>query len=735
MNKNFKWRVLLIVGITVIALGFLYPPTRTDWSKFPRTNQVNLGLDLQGGMHVVLRADVEKLPKDAQKDAIERVREIVANRVDEFGVKETSITRQGENHIVVQLPGVTDRQRTIDILKRTAHLEFKLVASDSDLINKALSGDVPPGYEVKVSQGRGEERLVLQSDTQVTGDKLVDAKVDFDQFGKPVVSFELSSQGAKQFSELTQRSIGRRLAIVLDDKIHSAPVIQTQIPDGRGQITGNFTFEEASDLAIVLRAGALPVPVIVEEERIVGPSLGQDSIDQGMRAIWLGGIAVLIFMASYYWICGMIADIALFLNILIIFASLPLLHASLTLPGLAGIVLTIGMAVDANVLIYERMREEKALGKTARTLISSAYHKAFLPIFDSNLTTIIAAVLLFIFGTGPIKGFAITLTVGLVVSLFTSLFVTRTIFDFLSRGKKEVNLAMMKLIGVPKTDYVKLRFAAYALSLVVIIVGMGAFISRGDKNYGVDFAGGLLQQIEFKEEMNMNKVRASLEEAGIKDPQIQNFKEKGKFDIIIRTAKDQSHEIEQALTKLVGAENLKVVRVETVGPAVGKLLREKALWAITFAILSICIYVGFRFKSLSYSLGAIVSLVHDVVVALGIYAICGREVNLTIVASLLTLAGYSINDTIVTFDRIRDNLKTMRKETFSQIINISINQTLARTILTSLTTFIVTAILFFFGGSAINDFALIMLVGLVTGSYSTIFIAAPILVEWNKGKR
>jgi preprotein translocase SecF subunit len=235
--------------------------------------------------------------------------------------------------------------------------------------------------------------------------------------------------------------------------------------------------------------------------------------------------------------------------------------------------------------------------------------------------------------------------------------------------------------------------------------------------------------------MNMNKVRASLEEAGIKDPQIQNFKEKGKFDIIIRTAKDQSHEIEQALTKLVGAENLKVVRVETVGPAVGKLLREKALWAITFAILSICIYVGFRFKSLSYSLGAIVSLVHDVVVALGIYAICGREVNLTIVASLLTLAGYSINDTIVTFDRIRDNLKTMRKETFSQIINISINQTLARTILTSLTTFIVTAILFFFGGSAINDFALIMLVGLVTGSYSTIFIAAPILVEWNKGKR
>jgi len=740
MGKNFKWRVLLILAVLVGSIWSLYPPTNTDWSKFPATDKVTLGLDLQGGMHIVLKVDLDQMDEEmfsdpeARRDAVDRVHEVLINRIDEFGVREPSITRQGTDHIVVQLPGVTDRQRAKDILQRTAHLEFKLVADDSDITNEALKGNVAEGYEVANMEYRGiAEQLVLEKHVVMTGDKLVDAKVDFSQMGQPVVSFTLNSEGAKTFAQVTRENVGRQLAIVLDGNVQTAPRIQTPIPDGRGQITGNFTFEQASDTALVLRAGALPVPVTVEEERVVGPALGRDSIVQGTRAILIGGAAVFLFMLAYYLLCGVVANLALLLNFLIIFAVLPMIDASLTLPGLAGIVLTLGMAVDANVLIYERMREEMGLGKSVRAVISGAYHKAFVPILDSNLTTILAAAILFYFGTGPIKGFAVTITIGLVASLFCSLFVTRTIFTFLTRNGREIKLKMLSIIGETKINFVKGRYIAYVLSIVLISVGMFAFFNRGQLNYGVDFAGGTLQQVAFTQKPDVAQVRTKLTELGV-TANIQSFRELEHEEMIFRTVEDETANIAKVLNETVGEGNYDVVRVETVGPTVGRMLREKALYAIIFSVIGICVYVGFRFKSIKFSIAAIVSLAHDVLVAIGIFAICQREFNLPIVAALLTLAGYSINDTIITFDRIRDNLKNLRRESLSSVINLSINQMLSRTILTSGTTLFVVLALFFLGGRVINDFALILLIGIITGVYSSIYVAAPLLVEMNRDK-
>ncbi|MFC1480508.1 protein translocase subunit SecD [Candidatus Omnitrophota bacterium] len=734
MWKKLKWKSVLVVVIAALAIWFSYPPldVRDKEGNVTQEGKLNLGLDLQGGMHLILEVDTSKLSQNEAKDAPQRALEVIRNRIDQFGVLEPVIQLQGNNRLLIQLPGITDRKRAKEIIGRTAHLEFRLVGEDPELLKKVLAGEEVAGYQLKNMKTREgkDEALLIENEVVLTGDMLVDATTEFSQqaFGQPYVSIEFNSKGADIFSDATGRNTGRRLAIVLDGEVYTAPVIRERIPSGRAQITGNFSVQEAKDISLILRAGALPAPVEIIEERSVGPALGKDSVQKGIRAIMIGGLCILIFMAAYYLFAGVIADFALILNILIITGALSYFGATLTLPGIAGLVLTIGMAVDANVLIFERIREESRLGKSLKAAIHAGYDKAFWTILDANVTTLITALILFQFGTGPVRGFATTLSIGILASMFTALVVTRLVLDIITVNRPNMQkLPMMQFFSQPNIQFVKIRKLAYTFSILVIVLGMSLFIHRGNKNYGIDFSGGTLQQFKFTEIVPVDQVRGVLADIGLGESTIQQFGE-GK-EIIVRSFSGKTEEIISSLSEKFGDGSFEVMRVEAVGPAVGADLRRAAIKALIFAMIGICLYISFRFE-FRFAITAIIALMHDVLVALGMIALTGREISLPVIAALLTMIGYSINDTIVLFDRIREDRKFMRKAGQDEIINTSINQTLSRTVLTSVTTLLVVLALFIFGGKVINDFAFVLMVGVLVGTYSSIFIASPLLIDW-----
>ena len=723
MTKNLQWRILIALGVIIFAvLGML-----------PIQEKINLGLDLQGGMRLVLKVDTDKIPEEAREDAPNRALEVIRNRIDQFGVREPLIQRQGKNAIVVQLPGVTDRDRAIELIGRTALLEFKLVTDDEELIARAKDGDIPDGYEIKTVE---KETLLLHKEAVLTGDTLVNAEVSFDQsrFNEPYITLEFNSKGAAVFSELTGKNVGKRLAIVLDGSVHTAPRINEKIPSGRASITGNFTVEEAGDTALVLRAGALPAPIYIEEERTVGALLGRDSIESGIRASLIGVALVLGFMIIYYLFSGIIASIVMLLNFAIVLGALGWLHTTLTLPGIAGMILVIGMAVDANVLIYERIREELLTGKHIRSAISSGYHKAFTAILDSNITTLIAAVLLFRFGTGPIRGFGVTLSIGILASMFTAIFVTRIIFDLVTANKKFTKLPMLQFFKNTKIDFISKRWIAYVASTIILLGGMVIFFAKGERAYGIDFTGGQMQEYRFASPVETEDVRRSLTNIGIKDATIQSMGEGGQ--VLIKTSEDAASKITKEFRDTFSNNPSELLRVEKVGPSIGRHLRKSASLAVLWSLIGILIYVGFRFKNVGFAVAGVIALFHDVLVAMGFLAATGRELNITIVAALMTIAGYSINDTIVIYDRIRENLKLYRKASIKEIINMSVNQTLSRTVLTTLTTLLAVVSIFLFGGEVLRDFSFTLLVGIISGIYSTIYIAAPLVMFWHtKGAR
>ncbi|MBI3616187.1 MAG: protein translocase subunit SecD [Candidatus Omnitrophica bacterium] len=723
MYRRLTPWILTILAVTLLAA----------WNAFPLKERIALGLDLQGGMHLVLKVDTNKLPKEARADAPERALEVIRNRIDQFGVKEPSINRQGEDEIVVQLPGVTERERALEIIGRTAHLEFKLVADDPEHFKQALAGDVPSGFELKDSEGG--EKLLLHSEALLTGATLASAQVQFDQrrFNAPAVGLRFNTDGAKAFAKATSENVGRRLAIVLDGKVQSAPRIQEAIPGGEAVISGRFTPQEAADLALVLRVGALPAPVTIEEERTVGPLLGSDSVRTGLRAVVIGLGLVFLFMMAYYLLAGVIANIALMLNGLLILGGLGMLHSTLTLPGIAGIVLTLGMAVDANVLIYERMREEMKLNRPIRQVIANGYDRAFSAIFDSNFTTLISSFLLFQFGTGPIRGFAVTTTIGLIASMFTAIVVTRVIFEALYRSGWLTRVRMLQLIGQTRIDFLKPRKICYTVTLLLTIGGLILFFKQGERAYGVDFSGGQVQQYHFDRPVSMGKVREALREIDLGEASIQQFGNPN--EILVRTSVDTVKGVQQKFQITFPDNRFQLTRVEHVGPSVGKDLRRRATLAIFWAILSISVYVAYRFREWSFGVAGVVALLHDVLIAVGALALTHRQMSLTLIAALLTIAGYSINDTIVTYDRIRELRRTVRKISFPDLINLAVNQTLGRTILTTGVTLLTVIALFLFGGPVLNDFAFALLVGFTSGAYSTVYIASPLLLAWERKKR
>lgn len=729
MERRLIYKLVFILLVIGACLYF----------TFPLEKRINLGLDLKGGMHLLLKVDTSALTGEAKADACDRALEVIRNRIDQFGVREPTIVKQGEDEIVVQLPGVTDRDRAIDIIGKTAQLEFKLVSIDSEKLREALDGNIPDGFELKRSKEDGEP-LLLEKKASLSGDSLVNAGVRFDQsqFNEPIVTLQFSSEGAQKFADLTAANVGRRLAIVLDGEVQSAPRIKEAIPSGEAVITGRYTVEKAQDMALILRVGALPAPMRIEEERTIGPLLGQDSINSGVKASLIGGLAVFIFMAIYYLLAGVVADIALLLNLLIILGGLGMLpalfnvSATLTLPGIAGLALSLGMAVDANVLINERIREELAAGRNLRIAITNGYAKAFSAIFDSNVTTLFAALWLFIFGTGPIKGFAVTLTIGLVASMFTAIVVTRTIFELLLHfGIIKDRLPMLQFIKQPNLDYIGMRRFFYTLSLIVIITGLVFFFKKGPQAYGIDFAGGQLQEYGFKNPQEPDKIRNICKELGITDASIQQFKDNPKV-VLIRTQEDKSAQLTAKFKEVFKDEDVQVLRIERVGPVAGKHLKGKALQALIWSLIGILVYVAIRFKHWNFGAAGVIAIFHDVLVALGFLAITSRPIDLLSVTAFLTIAGYSINDTIVIYDRVRENLRLNRKLNLREVINLIVNQTMSRTLLTSGVTLLVVISFMIFGGEVLSNFAFTLFVGFISGVYSTIFIASPLVLAWSK---
>jgi len=730
MNKRIFYRLLIILG-TLLVAGYF---------AFPLEKRINLGLDLKGGMYLTLRVDTQHLSEEAKKDAADRAVEVIRNRIDEFGIREPSIQKQGENQILVQLPGISDRQRALDLIGKTALLEFKLVCDDKDKIKEALAGNVSEGFELKTLEETGD-KILLQKETLLTGEAIKNAYVRFDQsrFNEPVVALEFNPEGAKKFAQITADNVGKNLAIILDGKVQSAPLIKEAIPSGEAVITGSFTPEKAADLALVLRVGALPAPIYLEEERTVGPLLGADSINKGVLASIIGLTLVFAFMIIYYLLSGLISVIALLLNLLFTLGGLgimpflfPGVSATLTLPGIAGIILSLGMAVDANVLINERIREELNNANNLKIAIEKGYQKAFSAIFDSNLTTLIAAIFLFQFGTGPIRGFAVTLTIGLLVSMFTAIFVTRTIMEILVQFNLVKHLRMLSLIKQTQIDFVGKGKVFLILSLIVISIGMGSYFAKGKNAYGIDFVGGQIQEYKFSEPVNIDHIRKVIKESKISDISIQQFND-NPYVILIKMPFEQKDLLSYFKEKFP-QQKVDLLRIEKVGPVAGKYLKTKAIKALLWSMVGILLYVAFRFKDFNFALAGVIALFHDVFVALGFSVLTQRSIDLLTVTALLTIAGYSINDTIVIYDRVRENMRIFRKYSLTQLINLSVNQTLSRTLLTTLVTLLVVIALLIWGGEVLNNFAFVLLVGFISGVYSTIFIASPLVIFFSKRK-
>lgn len=758
--------------------------------------------------------DLESAVKAETKATQGVALEVIRSRVDGLGIAEPEIYPMLDNRIVIRLPGVDANKRleAKNSILSVAFLEFRLVHSQSDeWVNELFSsGLTPTGFtiarsgnetyyvrdraalpdskldrtyweELKRFGGKRGADFMLEKDTlrdgstvykptyievrrQLDGSALKDARVDYDQISQPYIGLTFNKAGAERFGKVTEMysprnesDLGRRLAIILDGKLYSSPNLREPIYGGNAQITGSFSAEECARLVNVLRAGALPAPVTIVEERTVDPTLGKDSIDSGVRACIYGGITVFVFMAAYYLLAGVIADISLFMLMVLLpfgmwFSSgiLGLFSAGsgasaglpvMTLPGIAGIVLTIGMAVDANVLIFERIREELRTGKSLAASITAGYSKAFSTIFDSNLTTLLTALILFWQGSGPIRGFAVTLTAGILVSMLMALVFTRLLLDTLAEKTKLATLKMLTIFRNSKFDFLGKRTIAVGLSIAVIIGTWAVFIGKGEKNFGVDFTGGSSISFAFDQKQPAEAVRAALEQAGIKDAAIQYHKELGnaadaKETMEVKVSYENGNAALEAVKTAFASQGYRDISNDTVGPQIGSELKKKGVMSLALAMLGIIIYISFRFE-FAFAAGAIVAVFHDVLITVGIYCLFGRQLSLPIIAALLTIVGYSVNDTIVVFDRIREDIKLLHggKLSYREIANMSVNQTLSRTVLTSLTTLLTVVMLLVFGGGAINDFALALLIGILVGTYSSIFIATPVVLLWHKEKK
>ncbi len=641
----------------------------------------------------------------------------------------------------------------VDSILKEANLVFKF-----GRLEETVDGSFRALYLLPRDMTRGWERNTDQvnEDYFLTGASLTDVRIRMGSAqsltNNPYLIVEFDSQGRDHWEQITGNNVGKRVAIVLDGTVYSAATIRERISGSGTRLSGGFTTEEARDLRLVLKAGSLPAELEIAEEQTIGPSLGQQSINRGMIAGIVATLLIAAFIIFYYGTGGIVAIMALIFDMLIIMGILcfpgPLaqfgikgLNATLTLPGIAGIILTIGMAVDASVLIYERIREEKRSGKGIRAAVKAGYSRAFVTILDANITTLITALVLYKFGTGPIKGFAVTLSIGILASMFCSLVFSRAFIEFLLKNKKRTDLSFGKwsILGKKHFSFVEMRKKTYIISAVVLLIGAGAYFINGGLNLDIDFTGGLETNVVSNTDIGTDDLKNLLTDSGLQDVQIQklmDYKGDGAAAFVIRTSETDKDVVYTALEingcvpmeYEPGDEDLSFIK--QIGPRVGEELKSKALNAIFMAMIFIVLYVWYRFQ-FKWGVAAVVALAHDTLITIGLLALIRLDISLTIIAAILTIVGYSINDTIVVFDRIREDRRLRKGKNLAETVNISINEVLSRTVITSMTTFMAAFILFLISGGVLSQFSMTLMIGIIVGTYSSIFIASPILVDWH----
>ena len=716
------------------------------------SSSIRLGLDLNGGVEFYL----ELLPDEDKKEEIENdfkhyrdvAIEQLRKRLEQMKIFEAELAPSGERHIVLRAPIVTndEKAKLRDMIQMSAKLHFRLVenVSGEELARyKADPNSVPPGTEymeyTAIENGKPQVRGYLVAvRPEMDGKNIDKARAMRDQMGQRSISLTFNTQGAEDFKRVTENNVGRQLAIVLDGKLYCAPNINEPIAGGSASISGNFTDEEAQTVANALQAGNFPFAIKVGAVFDTDPKLGLASVKNG---VWVGVmslIVVTIFMVIYYRLSGLLAVVALGLNMLLILGAMAAFDSTLTLPGIAGIVLTIGMAVDANVLVFERIREELKLGKKARAAVDAGYDRALSSVLDANITTLITAFILMYVGTGAIKGFAITLAIGILSSLFTALFVTRLVYDYFFRFGNVENLSMLQMLKKTDFNFIKnwkyaLAFSGALILLCVIMLGI-----RGKGVLGIDFTGGTSITYSYAKKGNTAAMAKALKEAGFKEPSVtyksnvtaSDDADREKLEVMLRD--DSNETVQQKIGKILADKfpecgiNVASAHAQHLDGLIGKEFTKAALIAIVLALIGIGAYIVLRYEFI-YALASVMALFHDVLVVLAIYLVSGYTVGLTTVAAFLTVIGYSINDTVVIFDRIRENNQSEKFSNFADNVNLSINQTLSRTLITTLTTFIVVFILWIAGGPELKEFTLVMMLGVLLGTYSSVCLAGPMV--------
>ncbi|MBK8945541.1 MAG: protein translocase subunit SecD [Ignavibacteriae bacterium] len=833
--------------------------------------------------------------KEQESDAVTRAIEIIRNRIDQYGVSEPSIQKQGARRIIVELPGVAKKEEAKNLLQGRAMLEFKLVKdpeftfpimnkidevlanSNKDTTDTAIKDSLLSDTELSTEESEKQHpffsvaKLISQNSAdaiveeskkellnnylnrpevkkvipdnveflysakpyavqdgityyslylvnkqaELTGGVIVDAQANINQqTTAPVVNMQMNSEGAREWARITGANVNKRCAVVLDGYVYTAPNINEKIPSGSSQISGMDDLEEAKLIEIVLKAGALPAPVDIIEERTVGPSLGQDSINQGFNSTIIAFIIIAFFMFTYYKKSGAFADLAMFFTILFILGILAAFNATLTLPGIAGIILTIGMAVDANVLIFERIREELSTGKTVKAAVQGGFSHSYSAIFDSNITSFFTAIILYQFGSGPIQGFALTLMIGILSSLFCALVITKLLFEFAIAKGYSINVgSRSRIFDSLNYNFLGNRKIGYIISSVLLLIGIFSLIIRGVE-LGIDFKGGSEIAVQFEKPIEITDIRQELSSIGLGNVEVKTFGDNS--GVLIRTELQEipaniipnvvssldkainkyypgvqksivdsslnsftyqfpSSEIASTLmeklfidgfqtsratddinnTKITInltiadwiKENLiqlhsdnpfQVLKEEKVGPKVGEELKFDAIVAVILSLIVILIYLGFRFK-FGFALGAVIALFHDVLITLGAFSLLyglipglNLEISVSVVAAFLTLVGYSINDTVVVFDRIREDIKIHKTANLEDVMNKAINKTLSRTVITSLTTLFAVIVILIFSGEVLRGFAFSLFFGIIIGTYSSIFVASAFVLEYAK---
>ena len=711
--------------------------------------RVQQGLDLKGGIAVTLEARPEPGDENpgARQERLKKAIDILSDRINGFGVAEPLIRPVGENRIEIQLPNVStkDNPDIIDQVKAPARLEFRTVHPTMD---PGPGTETPPGYEVLTEEREGRNGEVFHDEVfvkripEMTGQAMDYAYVSRSEFGRPEVSLKFTSEGRSQFAQVTRSLVesgqqsGRpgRLAIVLDGKLYSSPTVQQEI-NGDAVIYGRFSELEAFNLANVLN-NPLDVTLDVKEQYEVGPTLAAEAVLTAKNAFIVSTILTIGFMVVFYTIGGFVAAIGMGVNVLVTLGVMSSIGATLTMPGIAGIVLTLAMSVDSNILIFERMREELKLGKSLGTALEAGFDKAWSAILDSNLTTLLVAVIMIWLGTGPVKGFGVTLAIGIFTTMFAAVVISKLLLEFLIHGGVMKSMRMFSVLQNTSFDFLKYAKPAFIASWVVVLIGVVVVFSRGSSIYGIDFLGGDQVTLSFGQKLSIDELRRAADQAGVKDATFAYQQPVGSSTEVLKvtTPAEQGKPLAAKLQQAFPQAKLSVEGETHIGASVGKEIQWNALLSVVLALIAILIYVAFRFE-MGYGIGAVISTVHDLLITIGFFVMFDRQFNAPMVAAILLIIGYSINDTIVVFDRIREELKLNPTGSLRDIINRGLNLTLSRTIITGGTTLLTAITLIAVTTDEVNNIAFTLLIGVLTGTFSSLFIASPVFYWWHKGDR